>query len=65
MKSKLKLFVFTGFSSDHSGGLAVAIARDETDARKLIEAQGYVYEWGVVHQHPLNRRVAYRVSGGG
>lgn len=37
MKSKLKLFIWTDFNPDYSGGLAFAIAKDETDARKLIE----------------------------
>jgi hypothetical protein len=65
VKSKLKLFVFTEFNPDHTSGLAFAIAKDETDARKLIEMQGFVADWGYEHSHPLNRRVAYCVSGGG
>ena len=36
-KSRLKLFIWTGFCPDYTGGLAFAIARDESDARKQIE----------------------------
>ena len=38
MKSKLKLFVWTEFSPDYTSGLAFAIAKDEPEARKLVEA---------------------------
>jgi hypothetical protein len=66
-KSKLKLFVWTGFSPDYTDGLAFAIAKDETEARKLIETQrGYeVYQWGELSVHPLTRKIARSVSGGG
>jgi hypothetical protein len=66
-KPKLKLFVFDGFSPDYSGGLAFAIAKDETDARKqIIEKHGYnPPEWGGLTIHRLDRRLAYAKSGGG
>lgn len=67
MKTRLKLFVWTGFSPDYTSGLAVAIAKDETEARKLIIAErGFnVSDWGELKVHPLTRKIAYSVSGGG
>jgi len=63
----MKLYVWTNFSPDYTGGLAFAIAKDETDARKQIESQrGYkVYDWGSMSIHRLDRRIARSVSGGG
>ena len=37
MKAKLKLFVWTRFCPDYTSGLAFAIAKDELEARRLIE----------------------------
>jgi len=67
MKTKLKLFIWTGFCPDYTSGLAFAIARDETDARKLIEKdRGFdVYEWGNLKIKPLTQPIARSVSGGG
>lgn len=64
---KLRLFVWSGFCPDYSGGLAFAIAKDETDARRRIEKErGYpVSEWGSLRIYPLTRRVAQSVGGGG
>lgn len=66
-KPTLRLFVWEDFCPDYTAGLAFAIAKDETDARKLIEKQrGYdVYSWGNLTIHPLGRRIARSVSGGG
>ena len=66
-KAKLSLFVWTNFSPDYTGGLAFAIAKTETEARKLIvDARGFdVHEWGTLIIHPLNKQIAYAVSGGG
>jgi len=63
---KLKLFVWTEFCPDYSGGLAFALARDETDARKLVENDRgmSVYEWGELHIYPATKRHAESVSGG-
>ena len=63
----MKLFIWTGFCPDNTSGLAFAIAKDETDARKQIEEErGYdVYEWGDLEIKRLDRRVARSVSGGG
>jgi hypothetical protein len=65
MKQKLKLFVWTEFCPDYTGGLAVAIARDETHARKLIEKErGFrVWEWGKLTVYPI-KPIAKCVSGG-
>lgn len=67
MKKKLKLFVWTGFCPDYTSGLAVAIAKDETEAKKLIEEErGYdVYSWGSLIIYPLSRKMAVSVTGGG
>ena len=64
---KLRLFVWTGFSPDYTSGLAFAIAKDETDARKQIEKErGYtVYTWGDLTIYPLTKRIARSVAGGG
>jgi len=63
----MKLYVWTGFSPDYTGGLAFAIAEDESDARKQIESKrGFeVHSWGTLSVHCLDRRVAGSVSGGG
>lgn len=66
-KNKLKLFVWEGFSPDYTDGLAFAIAKDETEARKLV-AEIYGFEpsnWGELTVKPLTRKVAFAVSGGG
>lgn len=64
---KLMLFVWTEFSPDYSGGLAFAIAQDESEARALIELdRGYaVYDWGDLMIYPLTSPVAKSVAGGG
>lgn len=66
-KARLKLFVWTGFSPDYTSGLAVAIAKDETEARKLIEKKhGYSPStWGDLEILPLTKKTAFSVSGGG
>jgi len=69
-KPPLKLFVWTDFAPDYTSGLAVAIARTEADARKQIQKQygcgpGYPSNWGTLEIHPLTKRFAACVSGGG
>ncbi len=66
MAIKLKLFIWTGFSPDYSGGLAFAIAKDESGARKQIEKiyGGNIDEWGDLEIRTLSRRVARCVFGG-
>lgn len=67
MGARLKLFIWTDFSPDYTGGLAFAIAKDETEAKKLVEKdRGYgVYTWGDLEIKPISRRIARSVSGGG
>ena len=67
MKSKLKLFIWTDFCSDYTDGLAFAIAKDEEEAKKLVEKEtGYeVYDWGQLEVRQLRYRVARCVAGGG
>jgi len=63
---KLKLFVWEEFSPDWSGGLAFAIAKDETAARKMIEEKvGYSpTDWGKLTIYPMNKPIAFAVCGG-
>ena len=66
-KNKLKLYVWTDFDPDYTGGLAFAIAEDETDARKQIidtESGKYAYNWGDLHIHELDEKTCYVVPGG-
>lgn len=62
----LKLYVWTNFCPDYTGGLAFAIAENEEKARELIKKQHYYepYEWGDLAVHSLNKKIAYSVSGG-
>ena len=66
MKNKLKLFIWNDFSRSYSSGLAFAIAKDETEAKKLvIKEEGYnVDDWGDVEIKSLSRKIARSVSGG-
>lgn len=65
--TRLKLFVWTDFCPDYSGGLAVAIAASEAEARELIVAErGFsVTDWGTLEVRRLDQRVARCVAGGG
>ena len=65
MNSKLRLFVWTDFDPDAFGGLAFAVAKDETQARNLIlKEMGVVREWGTLTVYPLTKRIARAVPGG-
>lgn len=66
-KRKLKLFVWTNFNPDYRGGLAFAVAKDETQARKLvIKANTGMepYHWGDLNIYPLSKPIAGAVNGG-
>ena len=65
--TKLKLFVWNGFSPDYSDGLAFAIAKTEKQARKaVIEYMCYnPSDWGDLEVRDLESPCAYGVSGGG
>jgi hypothetical protein len=66
-KPKLKLYVWTDFCPDYSGGLAFAIASDELEAKRLIvEKFGYEpWSWGELSVRSLTKKTAQYVSGGG
>ena len=66
MKTKLKLFIWTGFSPDYTDGLAFAIAEDEAEARKMIiKEYGLEPIWGSLEVRRLDQRVVRYVCGGG
>ena len=67
MDRELKLYVWTGFCPDYTGGLAFAIAHDEAEARKLVEVEkGYEpMDWGDLAIYPLTSPIAKYVNGGG
>lgn len=62
----MKLFIWTNFCPDYTGGLAFSIAKNETDARnQIIKQKGYeISDWGDLEVRRLDRRVARSVSGG-
>jgi hypothetical protein len=64
---KLKLYVWTGFCPDYTNGLAVALASDETEARKMVaKNRGYdPHEWGTLEVQPITKPFAASVTGGG
>lgn len=37
--TELKLYIWTDFSPDYTGGLAIAIAESEQDAQEMIESK--------------------------
>ena len=65
-KQRLRLFVWTNFESNYSGGIAFAIAKDEFEASKLVEKdRGYPpYLWGNLKTYPTNKKIAFSLSGG-
>jgi hypothetical protein len=62
----LVLFVWTDFCPDYSGGMAFAIAKDETEAKKLIQKDHnfIITSWGDLKIYPLTKRIAQSVVGG-
>jgi len=64
---KPKLFIWTGFCPDYTSGMAFAIAKDESQARALVEKQrGYeVYQWGELEVKSATVAIARSVNGGG
>lgn len=78
MERPLKLFVWTDFCPDWTGGLAFAIAKTEKGARRLIQEErspayardpkkhpyGKISEWGDLEVYPLTGPIARCVSGG-
>lgn len=76
-KAKLKeidygwrFFLFEEFAPDYNNGLACAIARDQTEAKELIQAEYNKVrngepEWGKISEWPLDKSMAAFVLGGG
>lgn len=64
----LRLYVFTDFCPDYKGGLAVAIARNEIEAKSLIKEEIAFdideWGWGDLEIHPINTKFAAAVPGG-
>lgn len=63
----MKLFIWTNYCPDWDGGLAFAIAEDETQARAMIlEARDNIppHDWGNLEVRELYQPVARQVSGG-
>ena len=67
MSEKLRLFIWTDYAPNYTGGLAFAIAKNETDARKqVIKKTGYEPDsWGDLKIKPLTRRTCEVCTGGG
>ena len=62
-----KLFIWTNFATDYSGGLAFAVAKDVEQARAMVvEDCGYdPSDWGDLEIRDPNVKVVRHVSGGG
>ena len=67
-RKALKLFVWKGFSPDYTDGLAFAIARDEAEARAMVEKEiggsCASREWGTLTVYQVSRKYAAYVCGG-
>lgn len=65
-KTEMKLYVWTEFDPDYTGGLAFAIAKDETQAQKKVRKAYYgePYSWGTLKVYRIDRAIAYAVGGG-
>ena len=80
MTEELKLFIWTGFYPNYAGGLAIAVAETEEEAKKMVieatniepnECRGQDYgippiEWGTLQVRSLTsgEKFAYGVLGG-
>lgn len=66
-KKYLQLYVWTDFSPDYTGGLAVSLATTETDARaQIIGVYGLNPDhWGNLTVYSCTHKMAVCVSGGG
>jgi len=66
-EKELKLYIWADFETDYLGGLAFAIAEDETDARKQVvdKNEGFeIFRWGDLTVAPLNEKICHFVVGG-
>ena len=67
MKPIWKLYVWTNFCRDWTGGLAVAVARSEQEARQLV-TEDYSckpLDWGTLKVYRTTRKFAVALGGGG
>jgi hypothetical protein len=64
---KLKLFVWTGFCPDYTGGLAFALAYTKAEAKAaVVSVHGREpYDWGKLRVHRVEAGRAEAISGGG
>jgi hypothetical protein len=63
---KLKLYVWPEFEPDRENGIAFAIAKSKTEARKIIEKKyGNFDKWGTCNIYPLTLKIGFAVQGGG
>ena len=62
----MRLFIWTDFCPDYTSGLALAIAKTETDAKELVikEYGCEPHQWGNLEIRRTDRRVARYVTGG-
>lgn len=64
-RKKLKLFVWTNFCPDWTGGLAVALAENLEQAQEMIAGkQPHIYTWGDLTVYELDQPMSESVSGG-
>jgi hypothetical protein len=68
--NSLKLFVWTNFAPDYSGGLAFAIAENEEEAKQLVKESAdlkdvdwWPEDWGKLQVMDI-KKIAFQVTGG-
>jgi len=63
----MRLYVWTNYCPDYTGGLAFAIAENLEQAMMLVEKERgcKVYDWGTLRKFSLKASRAFCVSGGG
>lgn len=66
MEEKLKLYVWSDFQRDYTGGMAIAIAESEEEAMGLVTKKvgGTVWGWGNLEVLDISKCARY-VNGGG
>jgi hypothetical protein len=64
---KLKLFVWTGFCPDYTGGLAFALAYTKAEAKAaVVRVRGREpHDWGKLRVHRVEAGRAEAIAGGG
>lgn len=64
-RKKLKLFVWTNFCPDWTGGLAVALAENLEQAQEMIKKNHtHIHNWGDLTVYELNEPMSESVTGG-